>query len=121
MEVFREQWPEGPVHKSCSEDFRIGGLSFALHESSRESSCRSEFFLVIHLKRHEVNIFFCIFGACHTGKEHCAPHFHHYGTVSLFGEFSGFDFDCPAVGQFDPFVDYVHESLLIPPSPMEVD
>ena len=121
MEILREKRPEGPVDKSGSKDFSIRGFAFALHESARESSRRSEFLLVVNLKRHEVHIFLGILCACDAGEEHRAPHFHDYRSVGLLGQLACFDFDCPSVGQFDFFVDNIHECLPDLPPPMGVD
>ena len=70
-------WPERPdrtVNETGDEDFIIGGLALALHESARETSRSIEFFLVINRKRHEVSSFLYLLGRADSGEEHCASH-----------------------------------------------
>ena len=74
VEIFREKRPEGAVHEPCYKDFIVGSLSFPFHESSRKSSGRVEFFLVIYLEWKEVSSFSYFFCAGHCGKKHSATH-----------------------------------------------
>ena len=106
-----EQGAEGSVDQARDEHFAVVGLAFALHEASGVAARGGIFLLVLHLKRHEVGVGFCILGGNDRGQEHRVSLLHHDGAVGLFGQFARFNLNLATVGQRDDFADCVVQLL----------
>ena len=78
MEILWEKRPEGTVNETSRKNLGISSLAFPLHESARETSCRIEFFFVVDLKRHEVNVILCILCRSHRSEQHRTAHLDHH-------------------------------------------
>ncbi len=108
MEIFREQRSESTVYKPGNQNLIVAGLSLSLHKSARETSCGIKLLLVIYLKREEVHILFCFFGASNGGKKHCATHLNYGRAICLLGQFSSLNFNGTSVCELDCFLDNIH-------------
>ena len=111
VEIRGEERAQGAVNQTCNENLAVVGLAFALHEASGVAARGGIFLLVLHLKRHEVGVGFCILGGNDRGQEHRVSLLHHDGAVGLFGQFARFNLNLATVGQRDDFADCVVQLL----------
>ena len=88
MIIVGEKGSEHAVNETCSEDFVVRSTTFALEETSGETTERGEFFFVLNLKGHEVHALAGFLSRHDCCKQHGASHAQFYRSIGLLGEFT---------------------------------
>ena len=106
--IIREQRTQSPVHQACRQNLGIGSPALPAGETAGETTCGSEFLLVLHSQRHEVGARHRVLRGANRCQKHGLAHTHHYRAVGLFGQLAGLDGNGPAITQCDGFCYYIH-------------
>ena len=93
MEIVGEEGTQGAVHQSGNENLVLGGTGFAFEETAGEATHSGVFLLVFNSEGHEVDVFAHFGLGTYGGQKHRVVHSDDGGTVGLFGQFAGFNFD----------------------------
>ena len=113
MIVVREEGTENAVDQAGCKDFVIARATFALEETAGEAAGSGEFFLVLHLQGHEIDVlthFRCGNDGC---KQHGIAHAHLNRAIGLLCQLTGLDGNLTTVRQRDGFLDWVHRCYKI--------
>ena len=107
VEIVGKHGPDGTVNQTADQDFIIRKPAFAPQKTTGNLAGRSEFLLIVHGKRQEVNAFLCFVPGNHGCQQHGIAHAHHHRAIGLLGKFSGFNGYGLPVGHLDILGDHI--------------
>ena len=91
VEILREEGTDGAIDQTGDENLILGRACLAFEETAGETTHGTVFFLVFHLKGHEISAFNGLFFATHGCEQHGVAHGDDSSAVGLLRQLAGFN------------------------------